>query len=75
MPYFYISSIFFSRKSDIKYETEIYSGKTGLDLPILQLEPLSRNVCASYTGPEGGLMEVFSCIAFFFTIFSNFLVV
>lgn len=37
---------------------EIYSGKTGLDLPIMMLESLSRNVCASYTGPEGGLMEV-----------------
>ncbi|KAM3718442.1 PP2C-like domain-containing protein [Dirofilaria immitis] len=50
--------IFKSRKNGMKYGTEIYSGKTGLDLPILLLEPLSRNVCASYTGPEGGLMEV-----------------
>ncbi|EJD73781.1 hypothetical protein LOAG_18821 [Loa loa] len=50
--------IFKSRKNGAKYGTEIYSGKTGLDLPILLLEPLSRNVCASYTGPEGGLMEV-----------------
>ncbi|MCP9263689.1 hypothetical protein DINM_007073 [Dirofilaria immitis] len=46
------------RKNGMKYGTEIYSGKTGLDLPILLLEPLSKNVCASYTGPEGGLMEV-----------------
>ncbi|CAG9539266.1 unnamed protein product [Cercopithifilaria johnstoni] len=50
--------IFRGRKNGVKYGTEIYSGKTGLDLPILLLEPLSRNVCASYTGPEGGLMEV-----------------
>uniref|UniRef100_A0A0R3RKQ8 PPM-type phosphatase domain-containing protein n=1 Tax=Elaeophora elaphi TaxID=1147741 RepID=A0A0R3RKQ8_9BILA len=50
--------IFKSRKNSVKYGTEIYSGKTGLDLPTLLLEPLSRNVCASYTGPEGGLMEV-----------------
>ncbi|VBB30813.1 unnamed protein product [Acanthocheilonema viteae] len=50
--------IFKSKKKGVKYGREIYSGKTGLDLPILLLEPLSRNVCASYTGPEGGLMEV-----------------
>uniref|UniRef100_A0A8R1XKP7 PPM-type phosphatase domain-containing protein n=1 Tax=Onchocerca volvulus TaxID=6282 RepID=A0A8R1XKP7_ONCVO len=50
--------IFKSRKNGMKYGTEIYSGKTGLDLPVLLLEPLSKNICASYTGPEGGLMEV-----------------
>ncbi|VIO94867.1 conserved hypothetical protein [Brugia malayi] len=50
--------IFKNKKNGVKYGTEIYSGKTGLDLPILLLEPLSKNVCASYTGPEGGLMEV-----------------
>ncbi|VDK78206.1 unnamed protein product [Litomosoides sigmodontis] len=50
--------IFKSRKKDVKYGSEIYSGKTGLDLPVLMLEPLSKNVCASYTGPDGGLMEV-----------------
>lgn len=39
-------------------EIEVYSGKTGLDLPLLILEPLSRVVRSSYTGPEGGLTQV-----------------
>ncbi|VDN02246.1 unnamed protein product [Thelazia callipaeda] len=54
----FITQCIFNRKNCMKYEMEIYSGKTGLDLPVLMLEPLSKNVCASYTGPEGGLTEV-----------------
>uniref|UniRef100_A0A915PW32 PPM-type phosphatase domain-containing protein n=1 Tax=Setaria digitata TaxID=48799 RepID=A0A915PW32_9BILA len=55
----FISQCIFKRKkAGVKYGAEIYSGKTGLDLPILLLEPLSKDVRASYTGPEGGLMEV-----------------
>lgn len=37
---------------------EIYYGKTGVDLPVLQLEPLSATIRASHTGPDGGLTEV-----------------
>uniref|UniRef100_A0A8R1HLF0 PPM-type phosphatase domain-containing protein n=1 Tax=Caenorhabditis japonica TaxID=281687 RepID=A0A8R1HLF0_CAEJA len=37
---------------------EVYFGKTGLDLPSIQLETLDSEVFASYTGPEGGLTEV-----------------
>lgn len=37
---------------------EVYFGKTGLDLPAIQLETLDSDVFASYTGPEGGLTEV-----------------
>ncbi|CAI2331502.1 unnamed protein product [Caenorhabditis sp. 36 PRJEB53466] len=37
---------------------EVYFGKTGLDLPAIQLETLDADVFASYTGPEGGLTEV-----------------
>ncbi|KAF1765983.1 hypothetical protein GCK72_005937 [Caenorhabditis remanei] len=37
---------------------EVYSGKTGLDLPAIQLETLDSEVFGSYTGPEGGLTEV-----------------
>ncbi|EFO91355.1 hypothetical protein CRE_11732 [Caenorhabditis remanei] len=37
---------------------EVYFGKTGLDLPAIQLETLDSEVFGSYTGPEGGLTEV-----------------
>ncbi|EGT40859.1 hypothetical protein CAEBREN_10382 [Caenorhabditis brenneri] len=37
---------------------EVYFGKTGLELPSIQLENLDADVFASYTGPEGGLTEV-----------------
>ncbi|CAP24187.2 Protein CBG02308 [Caenorhabditis briggsae] len=37
---------------------EVYFGKTGLDLPAIQLEALDGDVFGSYTGPEGGLTEV-----------------
>ncbi|CCD65795.1 PPM-type phosphatase domain-containing protein [Caenorhabditis elegans] len=37
---------------------EVYFGKTGLDLPAIQLETLDADVFASFTGPEGGLTEV-----------------
>uniref|UniRef100_A0A0N4ZCT0 PPM-type phosphatase domain-containing protein n=1 Tax=Parastrongyloides trichosuri TaxID=131310 RepID=A0A0N4ZCT0_PARTI len=37
---------------------EIYSGKTGLDIPIINLDQFSLQVKASYTGPDGGLTRV-----------------
>ncbi|KAI6172365.1 Protein phosphatase 2C (PP2C)-like domain-containing protein [Aphelenchoides besseyi] len=37
---------------------EIYSGKTGLDLPVIQLDSLSPSIRAAYTGPDGGLTNV-----------------
>ncbi|VDL77501.1 unnamed protein product [Nippostrongylus brasiliensis] len=37
---------------------EVYFGKTGLDIPRIQLECFDTNVFASYTGPEGGLTQV-----------------
>lgn len=39
-------------------QPEIYYGKTGVDLPVLQVVPLSPTVFASYTGPDGGLTQV-----------------
>ncbi|VDN54124.1 unnamed protein product [Dracunculus medinensis] len=52
------SSVPSSSNSFIKNEAEIYSGKTGLDLPVLLVEPFSRRVRSAYTGPDGGLIEV-----------------
>lgn len=37
---------------------EIYSGKTGLDLPVIQLDHLDQALRAAFTGPDGGLMNV-----------------
>ncbi|KAJ1373245.1 hypothetical protein KIN20_035605 [Parelaphostrongylus tenuis] len=37
---------------------EVYFGKTGLDIPCIQLECLNTEVFASYTGPDGGLTQV-----------------
>ncbi|KAK6732165.1 hypothetical protein RB195_016505 [Necator americanus] len=37
---------------------EVYCGKTGLDIPCIQLECLDIEVFASYTGPDGGLTQV-----------------
>uniref|UniRef100_A0A0N5B270 PPM-type phosphatase domain-containing protein n=1 Tax=Strongyloides papillosus TaxID=174720 RepID=A0A0N5B270_STREA len=37
---------------------EIYSGKTGLDIPVINLDKFSLKVKASYTGPDGGLTRV-----------------
>uniref|UniRef100_A0A1I8AZ45 PPM-type phosphatase domain-containing protein n=1 Tax=Meloidogyne hapla TaxID=6305 RepID=A0A1I8AZ45_MELHA len=34
---------------------EVYSGKTGLDLPNIHVGPLSLPVMACHTGPDGGL--------------------
>lgn len=54
----FISECILNGRNGRKNETETYSGKTGLDLPVLMLEPWSRRIRASYTGPDGGLMEV-----------------
>lgn len=37
---------------------EIYAGKTGLDLPAIQLDELSTKIRSCYTGPDGGLTKV-----------------
>ncbi|CAJ0607953.1 unnamed protein product [Cylicocyclus nassatus] len=37
---------------------EVYCGKTGLDIPCIQLECFETDVFASYTGPDGGLTQV-----------------
>lgn len=37
---------------------EVYAGKTGLDLPVIYLEPMSREVYADFSGPDGGLTKV-----------------
>src|SRR5687767_12337222 len=37
---------------------EIYAGKTGLDLPSIQLDELSPTIRSCYTGPDGGLTKV-----------------
>ncbi|VDM53634.1 unnamed protein product [Angiostrongylus costaricensis] len=37
---------------------EVYFGKTGLDIPCIQLECFNTDVFASYTGPDGGLTQV-----------------
>jgi hypothetical protein len=45
------------RKVDVP---EVYSGKTGLDLPIIHLEQFSHTIRATFSGPDGGLTNV-SC--------------
>ncbi|KAI1714733.1 protein phosphatase 2C domain-containing protein [Ditylenchus destructor] len=37
---------------------EVYSGKTGLDLPVIHLDKLSSEIRSCYTGPDGGLTKV-----------------
>lgn len=37
---------------------EVYSGKTGLDLPNIHVGPLLPSVRACHTGPDGGLTKV-----------------
>ena len=37
---------------------QVYAGKTGLELPVIRLGPMSKEVKASYTGPDGGLTQV-----------------
>ncbi|PIO57060.1 hypothetical protein TELCIR_21537, partial [Teladorsagia circumcincta] len=36
---------------------EVYFGKTGLDIPCIQLENFDTDIFASYTGPDGGLTQ------------------
>ncbi|KAK5969575.1 hypothetical protein GCK32_019605, partial [Trichostrongylus colubriformis] len=36
---------------------EVYFGKTGLDIPCIQLECFDTDIFASYTGPDGGLTQ------------------
>jgi hypothetical protein len=43
------------RKVDVP---EIYSGKTGLDLPVIHLDKFQTAVRAAYSGPDGGLTNV-----------------
>ncbi|VDM39962.1 unnamed protein product [Toxocara canis] len=54
----FISQCILNGRNGHKNETEIYAGKTGLDLPVLMIEAMSPRVRASYTGPDGGLTEV-----------------
>lgn len=42
---------------------ETYSGKTGLDIPVIQLAEFSASVRSCYTGPEGGLTKVPLCVS------------
>lgn len=37
---------------------EVYSGKTGLDLPVISLGRIGNEIRACYTGPDGGLTKV-----------------
>lgn len=39
-------------------EPEIYSGKTGVDLPLIHLDKLFHPVRAAFSGPAGGLTNV-----------------
>ncbi|KAE9552159.1 hypothetical protein FO519_004634 [Halicephalobus sp. NKZ332] len=43
------------KKADIP---ETYSGKTGLDLPVIHLGKMSKKVKSCFTGPDGGLTKV-----------------
>lgn len=38
-----------------KKRDDVYCGKTGMDLPNYEIEPLSSHVVAVYSGPDGGL--------------------
>ena len=37
---------------------QIYSGKTGHDLPVFQIKDLDLEVFATFTGPDGGLTSI-----------------
>uniref|UniRef100_F1KU98 PP2C-like domain-containing protein n=2 Tax=Ascaris suum TaxID=6253 RepID=F1KU98_ASCSU len=54
----FISQCILNGRNGHKNEAEIYAGKTGLDLPVLMIEPMSSRVRACHTGPDGGLTEV-----------------
>jgi len=43
------------RKVDVP---EIYAGKTGLDLPVINLDKFSHVISSAYSGPDGGLTNV-----------------
>lgn len=43
------------RKVDVP---EIYSGKTGLDLPVIHLDKFSHSIRSAFSGPDGGLTNV-----------------
>ena len=38
---------------------QVYCGKTGLDIPCIQLECFDSDVFATFTGPDGGLTKVY----------------
>ncbi|KAL3090402.1 hypothetical protein niasHS_006854 [Heterodera schachtii] len=42
----------------VENEPEVYSGKTGLDLPTIHLDKFETEVKACHTGPDGGLTKV-----------------
>ncbi|GMT16770.1 hypothetical protein PFISCL1PPCAC_8067, partial [Pristionchus fissidentatus] len=42
----------------IKQQPELYFGKTGCDLPLLQIDSLEPSIVSACTGPEGGLSNV-----------------
>uniref|UniRef100_A0AC35TKY6 PPM-type phosphatase domain-containing protein n=1 Tax=Rhabditophanes sp. KR3021 TaxID=114890 RepID=A0AC35TKY6_9BILA len=55
----FVTECILNGKNGKKISTpEIYSGKTGLDLPVIHLDVLSLQVKASFTGPDGGLTRV-----------------
>ncbi|MFH4976326.1 hypothetical protein AB6A40_003035 [Gnathostoma spinigerum] len=54
----FVSQCILHGKNGRKHEPEVYSGKTGLALPVLMVEPLSTSVRSAYSGPDGGLTEV-----------------
>ena len=37
---------------------QIFSGKTGHDLPVFQIKDLDMEVFATFTGPDGGLTSI-----------------
>lgn len=43
------------RKVDVP---EVYSDKTGLELPIIHLDKFSHTIRAAFSGPDGGLTNV-----------------
>ncbi|KAF7636960.1 PPM-type phosphatase domain-containing protein [Meloidogyne graminicola] len=48
-------TLYNNENKKVKNAPEVYSGKTGLDLPNIHVGPLALSVKACHTGPDGGL--------------------
>jgi len=57
LKFLYFKSGFSSRETH-NAGPDIYSGKTGHDLPVHEVATLDPEVFAAFTGPDGGLTSI-----------------